>query len=332
MNEKISIIVPVYNVEKYVRKCLESLIHQTYQNIEIIIVNANSTDRSKEICEEFAKKDSRIIIVNQENKGISVVRNTGLELASGKYIGFVDSDDYIKKDMFEILYHNMQKTEADISVCSFVKVKEDEQFIEKQQEKADILQYNKEQALEQLVSEKIGSYVWNKLYKRELFFNIQFPVGRKMEDLAVMYLIFEKANKIVLTHKIEYYYLQRTSSILGNINLGLVLDVREFTNERYSYISNKYPQLKQVCIKNRIENIYIYHRNLCQIREHTVYNSKEFLEEYHFYKENYKKLKKEILKDKKSMILKMEYRILYVNRKLFKSYYDIKNFIKGRNK
>lgn len=331
MEEKITIIVPVYNVEKYIKKCIQSIINQTYPNIEVILVNDGSTDNSGKICEEFAKQDKRIIVINKQNGGLSDARNKGIEIATGKYIGFVDSDDCIKENMFEILYNNLKQTNADISVCSFVKVNEQGELIDKksQIDKKEILEYNKQQAMGQLVSEKIGSYAWNKLYKKEIFNNIIFPLGRKMEDLAIMYLLFEKANKIVVTNETGYYYLQRKNSILGNVNLKLITDLQYFVNQRYHYILTNYPELKDKCIINRLENIHIYHRNLCEIKEKKAFSAKEFIEEYKFYKENLKCFRKKVFENK-SRVFKIEYMLLYVNRNLFKYYYGLKKLIQRR--
>ena len=116
--EKISIIVPVYNVEKYLKTCLDSIINQTYQNLEIILVDDGSTDNSGEICEEYRKTDSRIILIHKENEGLSMARNFGLDIASGDYISFVDSDDFIARNMMEALYNRLLETQSDMAICS----------------------------------------------------------------------------------------------------------------------------------------------------------------------------------------------------------------------
>ena len=123
MKELISIIVPVYNVEQYLDDCLISIINQTYKNIEIILIDDGSTDKSGKICDEYAKKDSRIIVIHKENGGVSSARNAGLRIAKGAYIGFVDPDDWIAEDMYEVLYSNAKKYDADVSVCKYKIVK-----------------------------------------------------------------------------------------------------------------------------------------------------------------------------------------------------------------
>ena len=117
--EKISIIIPIYNVKEYLKRCVDSVLNQSYKNIEVILIDDGSTDGSEKICDEYAKKDKRVVVVHQKNSGVSASRNKGIELATGKYIGFVDSDDYIHKDMFEKLYNSLISTSSSISMCNY---------------------------------------------------------------------------------------------------------------------------------------------------------------------------------------------------------------------
>ena len=263
MEDKISIIVPIYKVENYIDKCIISITEQTYKNLEIILVDDGSPDKCPEICEKYAKKDNRIKVIHKKNGGLSDARNAGLKVATGKYIGFVDSDDYIEKDMYQVLYNNLIKTNSDISIVNLKEVKENEIIENNIKDEQNIIEYNKLEALKKLIENKIKSYAWNKLYKKEILNDIEFPIGRKMEDLAVMYKIFEKVNKVVYTDKIEYYYLQRKNSILGNISESLVKDLQYFVKERYDYIEKKYPQLKETLDIDRIKNNLIYKINAC---------------------------------------------------------------------
>lgn len=323
MEDKISIIVPIYKVENYIDKCIISITEQTYKNLEIILVDDGSPDKCPEICEKYAKKDNRIKVIHKKNGGLSDARNAGLKVATGKYIGFVDSDDYIEKDMYQILYNNLIKTNSDISIVNLKEVKENEIIENNVKDEQNIIEYNKLEALKKLIENKIKSYAWNKLYKKEILNDIEFPIGRKMEDLAVMYKIFEKVNKVVYTDKIEYYYLQRKNSILGNISESLVKDLQYFVKERYDYIEKKYPQLKETLDIDRIKNNLIYNRNACEIGSRELFDKIDFKNEYIFYKKNFKKYKNKIFEDTKK-IIKCEYTLLYINRKLFKVYYEIK--------
>ena len=184
-------------MEKYLKRCLDSVLKQTYSNLEIIIVDDGSTDNSGKICDEYSKKDSRIKVIHKKNGGISDVRNVGIANATGDYIGFVDSDDYIAEDMFETLCNLMEENSADISIVSFYEMYNGK-LIGVRDDKS-LTKMNKEQALKELlIDTNIQSYMWNKLFKRELFENLKFPEEKKFENIATVLLIFERANKVIL--------------------------------------------------------------------------------------------------------------------------------------
>lgn len=328
MQDLITVIVPIYQVEKYLKKCLDSILNQTYKNLEIILVDDGSKDNSPQICEEYKTKDSRIKVIHKENGGLSDARNAGLKIATGKYIGFVDSDDYIKSDMYQILYENIIKAKADISICDVLMVKENANISDSLEDNCLVKELNFYEALKLLVENKIKSYAWNKLYKKEIFENIQFPKGRKMEDLAIMYKVFEKASKVVFTSKKEYYYLQRNDSILGNIDLKLTKDLWYFVTERYNYIIKKYPKLEESLDINRLNYILIYHKNICLLNEKREFNEEWLLKEYNFLKENHKRYKNSIYNEMKHS-MKLEYKLLHNNRTLFWNYYQLKRKIKN---
>ncbi len=327
MEELITIIVPIYQVEKYLKKCIDSILNQTYKNLEIILVDDGSTDNSPKICDDYKKKDNRIKVIHKENGGLSDARNAGMKIATGKYIGFIDSDDYIKSDMYQVLYENIVKTNADISICDFLAIKENDSNYTMEERKQDINEYNTIEALRLLIENKIRSYAWNKLYKRELLAGIQFPKGKKMEDLAVMYKIFEKAEKIVNTNKTEYYYLQRSSSILGNIDMQLTNDLYGFVTERYQYIIRKYPELKENLDIDRIRYILIYHKNIALLSNKKAYKENKLITEYLFFKEVFKKYKNVICSNI-GIMSKLEYKLLYFSRRLFFRYYQVKKILK----
>ena len=216
---KVSIIVPVFNVEKYLTKCLESLVSQTFSDIEIILVNDGSTDDSKKICEKFASKDKRIIIINKENGGVSSARNLGIEHSKGKYISFVDSDDYIANDMIEFLVRNIERTDADISTCGHYDCYMNKDSIKKYHFKnsneSGVL--SSHQALqESLIGGKISLLPYDKLYKRELFDNIKFPIGVIYEDSAVIPKVMTQISKVYYSFSPKYYYVRRVNSITNS--------------------------------------------------------------------------------------------------------------------
>lgn len=233
----ISIIVPVYNVETYLRKCIDSLINQTLTNIEIILVNDGSTDKSGEICDEYKIKDDRIKVIHKENGGLSDARNKGLEIAKGEYLVFIDSDDWIDRCMIEKLYNLSIKYNADIVQGDYVKVYSDDYIIISDINEIEINSYNSEQALELLYSEKYVKTVvtWNKLYKRTLFNGIRFPKGKLHEDEFTTYKLLHKANIVVDTNIPIYYYRQRAGSIMNTGFNVKRLDVIEAWIERKKY-------------------------------------------------------------------------------------------------
>lgn len=208
----ISLVIAVYKVEKYLRKCVDSVLGQTYQNLEIILVDDGSPDGCGAICDEYAQRDSRVKVIHQENGGLSAARNSGLEIARGEYVGFIDSDDYLSPLMYEKLIHTAEEQSADIVICGFNKVDEDgnsiwctpqvswsgtgAEFV-----KTDGVQLN---------------YVWHKLYRRSLFKNIRFPEGKLYEDIFIMHDIFWQAEKVVRITDIGYHYFIRTGSISSN--------------------------------------------------------------------------------------------------------------------
>ena len=168
MSKLISVIVPVYNVEKYLEKCVSSIVNQTYKNLEIMLVDDGSTDSSGKMCDEFAKKDDRIKVIHKPNGGLSDARNSALKIAKGDYIGFVDSDDYIADDMFETLCDLMEDNNSDISIVSFYEIYNNKLIGVRDSKELENM--TKLEAMKELlIDSKIQSYAWNKLFKRELF-------------------------------------------------------------------------------------------------------------------------------------------------------------------
>ena len=249
-NPLISIIVPVYNVEDYLDRCVESIVNQTYQNLEIILVNDGSTDSSGKMCDEWKEKDNRIIVIHKENGGLSDARNSGIPIAKGEYIGFVDSDDYISVYMYETLLNIIITHDVDIAECKW-KMFENESEINDYRSKNDvsISVYSTEDALRELISgKKIKQTVWNKLYPHRLI-NLMFPVGKINEDEYWTYQIFGKANKIATVDAELYYYYQRESSIMHEKYSIKRLDGVQARKERLAYIGNNYPNLfNQACV------------------------------------------------------------------------------------
>lgn len=213
MNDLISIIIPVYNGEKYLHRCLDSVISQSYQELEIIIVNDGSTDSSLEICEEYQKRDRRIKIITKVNGGQSSARNAGLEMVSGNYIAYVDCDDWIQTDMFEYLLNLMNIYQTDIAVCDYIQVKRKKR-IPQLSEKIDVKE-GKElfELFYRINGGKSFFSVWNCLYRRNLVKDIRFWENEINEDIYYTYLVYKKANKAVFSNQIKYNYYINTSGI-----------------------------------------------------------------------------------------------------------------------
>ena len=213
--EKISIIIPVYNVEHYVEKCVSSVTNQSYANLEILLINDGSTDRSLAICEALAKNDSRINVIHKENSGVSDTRNMGIDAASGTLISFVDSDDIIAPDMIETLYSALKEGGCDISTCGVLNFKEGHQpdFLNAN---SDTKILSADNALAQMLYQReIVNGPVAKLFKKKLFSNIRFPKGVVVgEDLDINYQIFSQAKRVAASPSPKYYYLQRAGSAM----------------------------------------------------------------------------------------------------------------------
>jgi glycosyltransferase involved in cell wall biosynthesis len=248
LQPKISIIVPVYNVENYIAKCIESIINQSYTNLEIIIINDGSNDKSGEICNYYSKKDNRIILIHKEHQGVALARNNALDIASGDYIGWVDSDDWIAPDMFDTLYKNAVTYDADISMCNFYYVRENGELspYSNENEGIKILEGDYKIAHNIRLNNNV---LWNRLYKRYLFNDIRCPEGKIFEDIFIVHKLVDNANKVVLTSDCKYYYLRRETGItLSSFSMDQ-MDIVEAYIERYNYISIKYPNLEKTSRK-----------------------------------------------------------------------------------
>ena len=242
----ISVIVPVFNVSEFLKQCMDSIINQSFKNIEIICVNDGSTDDSLEILESYKKKDNRVIIINQINKGLSAARNTGIDIARGKYIGFVDSDDFIHKDMLKILYENIEKHNADVSICNFSYYYNEDKDVPNA-EVYDFLIDNNFEFNRLLISDGvIRNNVWTRLYKRELFDDIRFHVGRIFEDVSFSTLLMKKINRAYYCDKVLYYYRQRDDSLSNLHDLSVIRDAMYNNYEKYLFVKEFYPELMDI--------------------------------------------------------------------------------------
>lgn len=247
---KISVVVPVYNVETELERCVQSICNQTYKNLEIILVDDGSTDNSGKICDEFAKKDKRIKVIHQTNAGSPAARKAGFKMSIGGVIAFVDSDDYIEAEMYEKLMENMIETNADIVFCDYNSVKDGKSDKRYFDNSSKIL--TKEEALKYLANDEIKSFMWNKLYKIEILNETDFYVGKIMEDFLCMPDIFIRSEKISYIHGAFYNYVRRNASIMGNkSNMFKYWNACKF---RLDWYKDNYPQAIDLCM-NRIARV-----------------------------------------------------------------------------
>lgn len=217
---KISIIIPVYNVEEYLCKCIDSVLSQTYTNLEVILVNDGSKDNCALICDSYVGKDDRIKVIHQDNQGVSAARNRGIDIASGEYIGFVDSDDYIELDMYEILYNLLQKTNSDISCISTVnygKLSNQLPYVDD----TTVHIYNSEQAIRNMLYDNTTTcgHLFNKLFKTSLFTNLRLDTSIKIrEDALIMWELFHRSSKIAFQNLHKYHYLYHAKSAVHSFS------------------------------------------------------------------------------------------------------------------
>lgn len=241
MNELVSIIVPIYNVEKYLEQCIDSILNQSYKNLEIILVDDGSPDNCGKICDRYAKSDKRIKVIHKKNGGLSEARNFGLDIARGEYIVFVDSDDYINVHMIKILLENIKKYSTDIVICNF-NCFENINVVERNLSKnIKIGIYNNIDIIkEYFLSSPMELVVaWNKIYKRKLFDkDTYFPINRLYEDLATSYKLYFKAQKICILDNRLYYYRKRDNSITNSISKKNIEDLISTIKESYILAKN----------------------------------------------------------------------------------------------
>lgn len=287
----ISVIVPIYKVEKYLEKCVKSIGSQTYKNIEIILVDDGSPDNCGKLADNLAKTDSRIKVIHKVNGGLSSARNAGIDVAQGDYIGFVDSDDTIEPFMYEKLFSLLQKENTKLSVCAVNYVYEDGKVLRKKGLGQNVT-FDFCQAIIEMNSHRYFDMgAWSKLYHRSLFEDIRFPVGKLSEDYYIMYKIFDKAQRISYLDIPCYNYLQRKNSITRGDKINH--DHEYAAYEQMRYLDEKYPDMKVV--------------------GHTAYASAA-LTVYDFYLKNKVKCAKEkmnhfqeVIKENKEYIDKADY-------------------------
>lgn len=241
MEDLISVIVPIYNVKPYLKQCLESILHQTYPLLEILLIDDGSTDGSGEIADEYALKDKRIKVVHQQNAGLSAARNSGIREATGTYYLFVDSDDYIKEDMVEHLYGIICRNDAQIAVCGYYMVDEEERILADTEEfpEEDLVTEKRYWTIYQNSAYLYCLVVWNKLYHKDIFRRLRFPEGKLCEDVFILHKFLEQDPKITCSSSKKYYYRKRYGSITNQNHCIHRIDSAEALLGRLYYFGRK---------------------------------------------------------------------------------------------
>lgn len=255
MKELVSIIVPIYNVDKYLEECIESLKNQTYKNLEIILINDGSTDNSEQICRKEEKQDNRIVFINKNNGGSASAKNVGLKIAKGDYITFIDSDDFIEPDMIEYMVNTIKKYNSDIIQCSFTNLyKNTEKF---KQDKIIEQKIGSKDFFKLFLIKWDSSLFWNKLFKREVIENIFFKEGRCIDDEFFTYKCVINSKSIVTSNKIVYNYRMRKSGVMKSESSQkqILKDRIDYLYERYELVRKKYKDLD----KNFLEHLLTYY-------------------------------------------------------------------------
>lgn len=275
----ISVIVPIYNVEKYINRCVDSILNQTYKNLEIILVDDESPDNCGKIADEYKSIDSRIKVVHKKNGGLSDARNYGMDYVTGEYVLFVDSDDWLKKEMIETLYNLSIKNNADIVQSGFYYAYNnyllyDDRYYTESMEPVEL---NKQELMKELViNERVKNFAWGKLYRRNLIKDIPFEKGVLFEDVFWAHKVMDRVDKYIICHKPMCYYLQRSDSIVSTYTIKN-LDIIKGLKIRHKFIEENYPHLKSESYKILTKTIFLHY--------HLLYKNK--------HKDNYRKYIKE---------------------------------------
>ena len=249
----ISIIIPVYNTEAYLDQCIQSVINQTYKNIEIILVDDGSEDNSYEKCRAWAQKDSRIKVIRKGHSGVSDSRNLGLKIASGEFIGFIDSDDWIEPNMYEYLHEILVKENAEIAACGIINDYGSYQTV------PTVCDFNgpPEEAQRLIYTDTIFPVSsWNKLFARRIWNIIRFPSGKICEDAATTYLLLEQANKVVQTVRPFYHYCIRSNSIMTAEFQISNMDEEEAWRSNYLYMNDHHPEIAQLAYDFYLQKVF----------------------------------------------------------------------------
>lgn len=261
MEALVSIIIPIYNVEKYIDECIKSVINQTYRNLEIILINDGSTDSSYDICKKYSETDYRIILLNKENRGSASAKNSGLKIAKGDYITFVDSDDFIQDDMIEYMVDQIEKTKADIIQCDFINLYKDSNEVGQQELTEKTI--SSQVFLKLFLTQWKNSLFWNKLFKRDVIKGVYFKEGRCIDDEFFTYKCVINSESVSLSNKIVYNYRMRKSGVMKSetSQKQILRDRVDYLIERYRIVSDIYKDLEKEFLEHMLTYYLIISRD-----------------------------------------------------------------------
>ena len=242
-----SVIVPIYKVEKYINRCIDSILAQTYSNLEIILVDDGSPDMCGTICDEYMEKDERITVIHKENGGLSDARNEGIKHSHGEYVFFVDSDDWIDPDYCSAAIFDLEDHNADVVVFGYNKVNEDGQLVDMCYSLSPQIM-TKDKAIQGLIEGTIDNYAWNKVYRRRVFDGIEYPRGMLWEDIGTTYRVFDKCEYIYISNRVTYNYLVRNSSITATHSFKADIDIFIQRKQQYDFLAKKYSELAPMAL------------------------------------------------------------------------------------
>lgn len=250
MNELVSVIVPVYKTEKFLNHCIQSIVRQTYSNLEIILVDDGSPDQCPEICDLWKEKDERIKVFHQINAGGGQARNFALDKAEGEFVIFIDSDDYVAPCMIEFLHKQFQK-EIDIVECGYCTTEDEDAKFDEENESYERKLFNAEEAVYENIKDQIfRQLIWNKMYRKSVIRDIRFPIQKSIDDEFWTYRVLGNARKLLYTNKVLYAYRQQENSVMHSINALKRCQALEAKIQRHEYICKYMPALKQESISN----------------------------------------------------------------------------------
>lgn len=262
----ISIVLPIYNVSDYLSKCLDSIIKQTYTNLEILLIDDGSTDGCYDICEKYQSKDQRFKVIHKKNGGVSSARNCGIRAMTGKYMTFIDPDDMVAPDYVETLYRSIKENNSEISICGVKTVfSEDLCVTDAKDRRSEV--FTAERAIEKMLyQDEIDVNAWGKMYLSSLFDGIEYPTGKINEDTAITYKVFAKAHIISFDSYKCYFYMQHPESIMHQSFAVRKMTLIEFSRECLQFIEKYFPDIRSAAVCKHVTDSFVL---ICKIYECT---------------------------------------------------------------